>query len=167
MTKHLISMGHKKIGGIFKLDDGQGRLRYSGYVEAMSDAGLPIDDSRIIWIDTEDSHNLELLEIKIMRRLKGCTGVFCYNDQVAFRLIDIFKNNNINVPTDISVVGVDNSDLSLISEVPITSIPHPMELLGQKAAENLLQLMKNPEFDATYEFAVDIVQRQSVAVARK
>lgn len=95
MTRHLISMGHKKIGGIFKLDDGQGRLRYSGYVEAMSDAGFPIDDSRIIWIDTEDSHNLELLESKIMRRLKDCTGVFCYNNQVAFGLIDIVQRNSV------------------------------------------------------------------------
>lgn len=162
MTKHMIAMGHRKIGGIFKLDDGQGRLRYSGYMDAMLDAGLEIDDTRILWIDTEDVKHLDKLTMKIMDRLKDCTGVFCYNDEVAFSLVDIFKKAGMRVPQDISIVGVDDSDLAVLGDVAITSAPHPMENLGKKAAENLLRMIKDPVFDANYEFDVDIVQRNSV-----
>lgn len=162
MTKHMIAMGHRKIGGIFKLDDGQGRLRYSGYMDAMLDAGLEIDDTRILWIDTEDVKHLDKLTMKIMDRLKDCTGVFCYNDEVAFSLVDIFKKAGMRVPQDISIVGVDDSELAVLGDVAITSAPHPMENLGKKAAENLLRMIKDPVFDANYEFDVDIVQRNSV-----
>lgn len=162
MTKHMIAMGHRKIGGIFKLDDGQGRLRYSGYMDAMLDTGLEIDDTRILWIDTEDVKHLDKLTGKILDRFKDCTGVFCYNDEVAFSLLDIFKKAGIRVPQDISIVGVDDSELAVLGDVAITSAPHPMENLGKKAAENLLRMIKVPVFDANYEFDVDIVQRNSV-----
>lgn len=162
MTRYMISRGHKRIGGIFKLDDGQGRLRYSGYIDAMLDAGLEVDDGRILWVDTEDVKHLEKLTEKILDRFKDCTGVFCYNDEVAFGLLDVFKKAGIKVPADISVVGVDDSELAVLGEVGITSAPHPMERLGQKAAQNLLRMIKDPYFDANYEFDVDIVQRESV-----
>lgn len=162
MTSHLISMGHKEIGGIFKMDDGQGLLRYAGYMEAMAEAGFEVDDARILWIDTEDVKHLDKLSDKVLDRFKGCTGLFCYNDEVAFGLLDIFKKAGIDVPQDISIVSVDDSELAVLGEVAITSAPHPMEELGRKAAENLLQLIKDPFFDANYEFDVDIVQRDSV-----
>lgn len=162
MTKHLISVGHRKIGGIFKVDDGQGRLRYSGYMDAMLDAGLEVDDAKILWIDTEDVKHLEKLADRILDRFEGCTGLFCYNDEVAFGLLEIFKKAGIRVPQDISIVGVDDSELAVLSEVKITSAPHPMDKLGKKAAENLLHMIKDPLFDANYEFDVNLVSRSSV-----
>jgi GntR family transcriptional regulator of arabinose operon len=163
MTRHLIEKGHKKIGGIFKLDDGQGRLRYTGYMDAMLEAGLEIDDTRILWIDTEDVKHPEKMTDRILARLQDCTGVFCYNDEVAFGLLEILKKAGIRVPQDLSIVGIDDSELAVLGDVEITSAPHPMEHLGQKAAENLLRLIKDPYFDADYEFDVEIVERESVA----
>lgn len=162
MTEHMISMGHRKIGGIFKLDDGQGQYRYAGYMNALLDAGLEVNDARILWIDTEDMKHIDRLTDRVMERYQDCTGVFCYNDEVAFDLLDVFKKAGIRVPQDISVVSVDDSELAVLGEVGITSAPHPMELLGKKAAENLLHMIKDPFFDATYEFDVDVVQRNSV-----
>ncbi len=162
MTKYLLSMGHKKIGGIFKLDDGQGQARFSGYMDAMMDAGLEVDDRQIVWVDTEEKQHLEKAAAKVLERFRECTAVFCYNDEVAFGLLDIFKKNDIRVPQDISVASVDDSELAILGEVPIASTPHPMERLGGKAAENLLRMIKDPGFDATYEFEVDVVPRRSV-----
>lgn len=162
MTKYLISMGHKKIGGIFKLDDGQGQSRFSGYMDAMFDAGLEVEDGQIVWIDTEEKQHLEKAADKVLARFQNCTAVFCYNDEVAFGLLEIFKKNGIKVPQDVSVTSVDDSELAILGEVRISSTPHPMERLGQKAAENLLRMIKDPAFDANYEFDVDVVPRDSV-----
>ena len=162
MTKYLISMGHEKIGGIFKLDDGQGQARFSGYMDAMLDAGLGVEDGQIVWVDTEEKQHLEKVSGKVLERFRDCTAVFCYNDEVAFGLLDIFKKNGIRVPQDISVASVDDSELAILGEVPIASAPHPMERLGGKAAENLLRMIKDPSFDANYEFEVDVVPRRSV-----
>lgn len=161
-TKYLIQMGHQNIGGIFKLDDGQGHLRYRGYMKAMEEALLPTSDKNIIWVDTEETKNLELSKTKIISRMKGQTAMICYNDQVAFSLIPILREEQIQVPSDISLIGIDDSELSQLGEIPLTSIPHPMDRLGAKAAKNLMKLIKMPTFDATYEFDTQVIERASV-----
>lgn len=162
ITGHMLEMGHRNIGGIFKLDDGQGHMRYAGYLEALQDAGVEALDTRIIWIDTENIKCLYKIKDQILHRLKGCTAVVCYNDQIAFELIEIAKKEGIRVPGDLSVAAVDDSELAVLGEVAFTSVPHPMDRLGEKAAENLLKMIADPSFDATYEFDAEIVCRDSV-----
>lgn len=43
----LIRKGHTQIGGIFKSDDIQGHRRYAGFIQAMRDAGVALNDDRI------------------------------------------------------------------------------------------------------------------------
>lgn len=162
MTKYLIGMGHRKIAGIFKLDDLQGRIRCSGFVDAMYEAGLEIEDRNVLWLDTEDIRHMEKQAERVLERSAGCTALFCYNDEVAYSVLDIFKKAGIRVPQDISVASVDNANLATMGEIGITTIPHPMELLGQKASENLLRMIRDPFFDANYEFDADVVERDSV-----
>lgn len=167
VTRHLIAMGHQKIGGIFKLDDGQGRLRFSGYMDAMFDAGLSVEDRQVIWVDTEDKQHLDRSEDKVLERFQDCTAVFCYNDEVALGFLAICRRHGIRVPQDISVAGIDDSELAQLGDVPLTSVPHPKERLGGKAAENLLRMIKDPGFDANYEFNVEVVKRTSVQRIKK
>ena len=161
-TKYLISKGHRIIGGIFKADDGQGNKRYSGYCRAMSEAGLAYDTPHVIWIDTEDVRHIEDIGSKLKERLRDCTGVLCYNDEVARALIRILDEFGIKVPDDLSIVSIDNSDLAKYGGIKLTSFPHPMEKLGETAATNLIRLIHDPDFDASYEFDESIIERESV-----
>lgn len=162
-VNYLIEKGHRDIGAVFKLDDGQGRLRYLGYLQAMEDAGLGVTDSRMVWIDTDEAKQLSLCMDKIWNRLESCSALLCYNDQVAFALIRLLTQRGIKVPQQISVISIDDSDLALHSEVPITSLPHPKENLGAKAAENLLEMIAGHCRNATFEFETRVVERSSVA----
>ena len=162
-VRYLLGKGHTRIGLIMKLDDGQGRLRYLGYIKAMEEAGLPVSDSGMVWIDTDDFKQLSLCMDKILARIANCTAVLCYNDQVAFQLANLLKERGIQVPEQLSLVGIDDSDLARMCEPPITSLPHPKEKLGAKAAENLLELIKDHKYDATYEFDTRVVERETVA----
>lgn len=162
-VNYLIEKGHTEIGAVMKLDDGQGRLRYLGYIQALEAAGLTVSDSRMVWIDTDDFQQLSLCMDKILSRVEKCTALFCYNDQVAFQLVRLLKERDIEVPDKLSLIGMDDSDLARMCEVPITSLPHPKESLGAKAAENLLALIENHKYDATYEFDTRVVERESVA----
>lgn len=159
---YLIQMGHQNIGTIMKLDDGQGRLRYLGYLLAMEAAGLKVSDSQMVWIDTDESKQLAFCMDKIVSRLENCTAVLCYNDQIAFQLIKLLQERGIAVPQQMSVISIDDSDLALHSEVPITSLPHPKEKLGIKAAECLLHMIRGKETEVTYEFDTRVVERDSV-----
>lgn len=161
-TELLIKNGHRKIAGLFKCDDGQGHHRYNGYNKALLEAHIRPDAGRVIWIDTGVLSNLNLIRDYILERLKGCTAVVCYNDEAAFQIINMCTAEKIRVPEDLSVVGFDDSDLSRMCQIPFTSFIHPKEELGRKAAENLIKMIEDPGFDASYMFESEPVLRESI-----
>lgn len=161
-VQYLLAQGHRKIGGIFKADDGQGRLRYAGYLNVLLNAGLGVDDRKILWIDTEDQKDLRNIRNSVLRRMTDCTAVFCYNDEVAFGLVELLQKEGFRVPGQLSIVSIDGSELSLLSEPQITSVPYPMEELGQKVAENMIRLIDDPDFDGNFLYRPDILVRDSV-----
>lgn len=161
-VNYLIENGHRNIGAVLKLDDGQGRQRYLGYLQAMYNAGLMVTDSSIIWIDTEEYRQLTYCKDKIMNRIGSCSAFFCYNDEIAFQLISTLREKGISVPEQVSVISVDDADLAIHSVVPITTLPHPKEKLGVKAAELLLRIIDTGKKAESYEFDTEVVERSSV-----
>ena len=113
------------------------------------------------WLDTFDVKHLDKVKYKL-ERLKECTGIVCYNDEVAFSLCEILKKQGYSIPRDVSLVSIDDSDLSTIGDVMLTSVTHPKEVLGKKAAENLLRMIQNIQFNGNYEFEPHITVRKSV-----
>ena len=163
----LIRNGHRKIAGIFKSDDGQGPLRYQGYVDAIMRNNIPFERFSVIWYDTSMQQNIHRLEDYLLYRLSGCTAVVCYNDEVAMEVINILLSHGVKVPEDISVVAIDDSNLASICRVPFTSFPHPKEKLGIRVAENLLKMIENPDFDGNYLYDAEPVIRESVRKIEK
>lgn len=161
-TEYLIAQGHTRIGGIFKADDGQGRRRYAGYLQAMRKAGLKVEGKRICWIDTQEMRESLTFSQRILERMKDCSACVCYNDELAHLLTTRAQAAGIRIPQDLSLVSVDNSELARLNAVPLTSVAHPHDVLGVKAAENMLGLITDPGGDATFEFEGEIESRRSV-----
>ena len=159
----LIQAGHRKIAGIFKPDDGQGRLRYAGYLDAHLKYGVKFDQKRVQWLDTTAYLNISEVEEYLFRRMEGCTAVLCYNDEVAFQVIDLSLKRGIRIPEDFSVVGIDDSYLAGVCRVPLTSFTHPKAELGRKVGENLIAMIEDPDFDGNYLFDSGAVIRDSIA----
>lgn len=162
-TKHLIDAGHTKLGAILKSDDIQGHLRYSGFQNMILAHGAEFIDDRVFWYTTEDLPNLEDDSEHILGRLKDCTAVLCYNDQIALRLIAILQHAGIEVPRDMSVISIDDSRFAEIGLVPLTSVHNPASEVGRVAAENLLKLIAGQNIDAGRLFVPDITVRKSVS----
>ena len=140
ITEHLINLGHKNIAGIFKADDTQGILRHKGYIKALQAAGIPYNPDLVIWYHTKDK-TMKPMEglIRILESGTACHAVVCYNDEIAADVIKGLQNIGRSVPHDISVTGFDNSLLA--HSKGITTIAHPQEELGKKAATTLLGLI--------------------------
>lgn len=166
LAQYLIDKGHTAIGGIFKSDDIQGIERYSGAVHTIRDAGLPLPDHRICWYDTDQRHqlldekNTALLAEFLARRLSGVTGIICYNDEIAFHLIQVLLSQGLRVPRDVCVVSFDNSYYSQISPVPITSLGHLASRMGTEAAKALLRQLQGRTTPST-ALPWELVVRQS------
>ncbi|WP_207653738.1 GntR family transcriptional regulator [Scatolibacter rhodanostii] len=145
-VSHLISKGHKKIAGIFKNDDRQGLNRYAGYLEALIEHKLPIQDEWVIWFNSENRRYLLADEgARVIQSLQDCTAVVCYNDEIAVKLVNLLKSCDKEVPQDMAVISFDHSLFSDLSAVPLTSLNHPKEVLGSVAARKLLNMMEGRE----------------------
>ena len=82
-------------------------------------------------------------------------------------MIEMLADKGIKVPEDISVIGIDDSDIARKGScgVTISSIPHPKERLGEKAAQNMIRMIHEGKlyYNATYEFEEDVILRDSVS----
>ncbi len=142
-TTYLISKGHTKIGAILKNDDCQGLNRYDGYLKALIEYHLPIQDEWVTWFNSENrSYLLSDEGERIAESLQDCTAVVCYNDEIAAKFVNLLKNMGKQVPDDMAIISFDNSLFSDLSSVPLTSLNHPKEVLGSVAARKLLNLME-------------------------
>lgn len=146
-AEHLINLGHKEIVGCFKTDDTQGIKRMKGFLKAHRQNNIPINASHIITYNTEekDKKPLQELEKLLSADNEAITGLVCYNDELAMRLLDLLRSKSIRVPEDISLVGHDDSLLAEISEVKLTSIVHPQSELGELAADTIIDLIKSKQ----------------------
>lgn len=146
LVEHLVSKGHTRIAGLFKNDDIQGHQRYAGFVDALRDMNLSLDDQKIFWYSTEtkDVTNIHssLWNNQILPALKGCTAVVCYNDQIANPLVDYLLSRNISIPKQMAVVSFDNSYYSNLASCRITSLSHGSYNVGRIAAETLIRLFE-------------------------
>lgn len=146
VTKYLISLGHRRILGIFKADDSQGRERHRGYVQALQEAGLPYDPDQVIWFHTEDRKTKPAMSVgRLLSQGQNIDGIVCYNDQIAVQVIEALTELGRKVPEDISVTGYDNSVYAKAHGVALTTIAHPQEKLGEMAAELLLEKIQAVE----------------------
>lgn len=148
LGKYLTSLGHEKIAGIFKVDDIQGSERCFGLLSALRDENIPFCEDRISYFDTAQLDALQkkqdtgFLSEFVLKQLKDATAVVSYNDEIAYWLIKELAYKNLRIPEDISIVCFDNSYLSELSTVQITSLSHKNHEMGTTIAENILKLMK-------------------------
>ena len=158
-TNLLIRKGHTQIGGIFKSDDIQGHRRYAGFIQAMRDAGVALNDDRILWYTTENRS--AVLSNYALSALEDCTAVVCYNDEVALQVTNLMRTAHRKIPEDLAVVSFDNSYYSEVSPIGITSFTCHKEQIGTLAAQKLLALINGQPQQSTL-LPWTMVERESV-----
>ena len=163
-VRHLIENGHTNIGSIFKHDDIQGSHRYKGLMEELYAHHLKVQESHIIWFSTETQESLFSPDQfhRLLERLQGVSGLICYNDQIAVKFVQAAMRASLQIPRDFSIVSFDNSNLSKVSSVPLSSITHPGLEMGRLAAESLLEIVSAPSQLIRYVFKPELIVRDSV-----
>ena len=140
LVEYLYGKGHKRIAGIFKYDDLQGRQRFVGYCDALQALGLPLEDKNILWYSTDQKDRFlreGVDEKRVGELFASCSAVICYNDEIALRVIAYLNKSGLSFPGDVAVVSFDNSQYSELSVPRITSLSHEPFNVGRMVAELL------------------------------
>lgn len=146
-TKHLIDLGHRSIAFIgVSLTSRQGLRRFQGYLDALRDYGLAVDERLVVGRHEAEEqvpgYSTESLGYEAMQRLLALpeppTAVFARNDFTAMGAMTAIKEAGLRVPEDIAVVGFDDVPLAMHTSPSLTTVRQPTLEQGRIAAEFLL-----------------------------
>jgi LacI family transcriptional regulator len=138
ITAYLAALGHTRIGYI-KGHPNQtaSELRYQGYVAALGEAGIDLDDSLVQQGYYTYRSGLEAAE-KLLARRKAPTAIFASNDDMAAAVVSVAHRRGLDVPRDLSVVGFDDTSAATNVWPELTTIHQPVASMADLAV-NILQ----------------------------
>jgi len=163
---YIADFGHKKIAHLTgPREDGNLRERGRGFLRAM--AGRPDVAPMVI----HGSHNFDggyAMMRSALEREPGTTAIFAGNDVLAFGAVRAIIEAGLNVPSDISIVGFDNVEISAVIHPPLTTIHQPKYEMGRAAVEILLAAadQKKAVLPEHRILGVQLIERQSCAKPR-
>lgn len=165
-TKHLLSLGHRKIGcltGSMKLQSA--RERYQGYLEALKEYQIPEDKS----LSFEGDYHLESGIASLPYFLKiSVTAIFSSNDMMAFGLYNSAQSMNVKIPEDLSIIGFDNNILCKFAYPTLSSISQPLDKIVKSSCQYLLnKINKLPTHENGNIFSPKLIVRNSCFPPKK
>ncbi|GGY00888.1 LacI family transcriptional regulator [Litchfieldella qijiaojingensis] len=140
-TRHLIALGHHRIGMVAGslLQSDRARLRYEGYRQAMCDHGLT--PRPLIEMPRHTQAELACLEPELSGH-DGLTAVICTNDLLAISLIGELQRSGRSVPGDLSVMGFDGINLGHCLYPSLSTVEQPRVEIGRSAVQILLAMIR-------------------------
>ncbi|MBD8103902.1 MULTISPECIES: LacI family DNA-binding transcriptional regulator [Plantibacter] len=141
-TKHLIDLGHRRIG----LIQGSERYaslhdRYRGYVVALLEAGLAVDPSLIAPQPAQLALKGYDQALQLLDLPDAPTAIYAVSDRSAAGAAAAIAERGLRIGRDVSLVGTDNLDSSAYSIPPLTTFDTSSRSLGTIALRSLLALV--------------------------
>ncbi|WP_419959995.1 LacI family DNA-binding transcriptional regulator [Psychrobacillus sp. BM2] len=147
-VKHLIQIGHKKIG-LMNSDEKflYARQREMGYRRALEEHGISFNNDYIIYTKHLGFEHGQQAMKKILAIQDRPTAIFAVSDLLAIGALKEINASGLHVPNDIAVIGFDKIDFSSMTNPTLTTIAQPMYRMGTVAAEMLIDKIKGEEVD--------------------
>ena len=163
--EHLINIGKKRIAIIKETESSyNSKKRYEGYLRALKDYNLPIDEKIILSVEDISLEQGKRMANILLSMKKKPDAIFAITDSAAIGVIQTLKKFNIDIPEDIAVIGFSNSSHSTIIEPKLTTIDQPGERIGSTAIKYLIEDIDNiTEFsnNKTVEIISHLIIRES------
>ena len=161
-TQHVLQMGHQLVAGIFKEDDLQGVRRQEGFRRALREFGCPVSEELIGNYSTERLFSFPYQFTRyLLQQEHPPTAIVCYNDEIAQKTMEAIRDAGLAVPRDVSVIGYDNSHLAQACLPKLTSINHPKEEMGSRAAELILNMVLGKADKPRFTYKPELTVRSS------
>jgi LacI family transcriptional regulator len=168
MTRHLIDLGHRRIGFIAgPADQNVSTLRAAGYARALRETQLPADPALVVSGDFTYRSGMEAAE-KLLSLADRPSAIFASNDDMAAAAVAVAHRHHLEVPTDLSVCGFDDTTMARSTWPELTTIRQPVAAMAGQAICLLVDQVRDQQRDeasASREVRMDfeLVSRASVA----
>lgn len=165
IVSYLVGRGFKNIGFIgSSVPTINFHLRKAAFLEIMKKFGLAVAAKDIVTVDSTYDGAYEDMRAKLSAGLKVPDCYFCTNDIVTYGCIKAFREFDIRIPQDLSIVGFDNLPMSATMDPPLTTIDVSKQKIAYLAVRLLDELIKSGKSQPCVKILVgaDLVARSSV-----
>lgn len=163
-VEHLVDKGYKRIGIVTtEIERGiSPRLeRIAGFQQALLARDLEVNKDYI--------KSLNIIEIQqalhqMFSLDEKPEAIIAGNDLTLFEILKYAKANNLNIPRDLALIGIDDVDFASIYSPPLTTIAQPAVEMGKQAASLLIRKVKKEPSEASESvrrFEPELIVRES------
>jgi LacI family repressor for deo operon, udp, cdd, tsx, nupC, and nupG len=171
-TEHLLSLGHRSIAHIGGNDDVELDFhlptnRRVGYEAALGASGIPVDPELFAEADFTLQGGYRAAKQLLGNPRKRPTAVFAASDEMAIGTILAARDLGLNVPNDVSVIGVDDHELAEFFGLS-TVAQYPAEQ-GRRAVEILMDQLHPARRTPAENFPLrfELIVRSSTSAPRR
>ena len=138
---HLVRLGRRRIAlitgpsGSLAAED-----RKRGYLKALIERRLPVDEGLIIHGDFTENSSHEAMQRLLAREPDA---VFVASDSMALGALRALRQAGKRVPDEVAVVGFDDMPQAATADPPLTTIRQPIQRAGVLAVDMLIDILGN------------------------
>jgi LacI family transcriptional regulator len=141
MTRHLLGLGHKRIGFInghpSHTASGQ---RFRGFIEGMTEAGLSVGTDQVAQGYYNYRSGMEAAQ-RLMDNWNP-TAIFASNDDMAAATVSVAHRRGLDVPRDIAIAGFDDVPLATTVWPELTTVRQPIADMSREAVRLLIEQIR-------------------------
>lgn len=141
VVTHLTQLGHKRIalvGGPAAFNFVSQRIE--GYRDGLNAAGLPVDESLIVFGDLDAASGLTDGR-KVLDHPRPPSAIVCATDAIAVGVMRALTERRMRAGRDVAVTGYDDLPLAAFLDPPLTTFSQETERSGERVAGMLLELI--------------------------
>jgi LacI family transcriptional regulator len=139
MTRHLLDLGHRRIGFIVgRPGHGATDERRRGFMDEMQAAGVAIDASLVKVGNFVFSDGLVCAE-QILSAAAPPTAIFASNDDMAAAVVSMARKFGLDLPGHLSVAGFDDAPVASMIWPELTTVRQPVAAMARIAADLIIQ----------------------------
>lgn len=160
-TRHLLELGHRRIGVLHVGWDEWSKRRLKGYHAALNECGVAADERWIHRVHGDETSpyypefasrrfnffrdGRERTEEWLARDWDelGLTALLAHNDQTALGALAALREAGRRVPDDVSVIGFDGTEAAEHAHPRLTTVEVPLSEIGARGVETLLDLLRD------------------------
>jgi len=168
MVRYLIGLGHRRFALVSAVPEGNDRAteRGAGMRAALAQANLELD-GRYVQYGPIDLAAAAAMMRRILEVEPRPTAVVATNDVFAVGAMMACRAANVSIPEEISITGVDNTDLGATQTPALTSIRTPIVEIGRAAAEQVIASLEGRPHAPFQTLPFELVLRGSTAAPKR
>lgn len=164
ITEYVIKKGRKNICylGVTEKDIAVGTERKQGFLDAMSENGLPVSEKSIqigsFYMDNGYTNTPELLADN-----PGLDAIICATDTIALGAVKYLNQHKIRIPDEVAVTGFGDNKASSVLSPGLTTVHFYYRECGAEGAKMLLEKISDPQAPIkSLKLGFEIIENESV-----